>query len=395
MKTLSFLAVFVSAFSFIETDRLFAQGSLTPPGPPAPTMKTLDQIEPRIEINSTNTPGDTNSAFRISQPGSYYLAANVSGVSGKNGIKIDASNVTIDLMGFTVQGVAGSLDGISNTITTANNVRIVNGTVTGWGEDGLQLNFGTNHHIAQVHSRSNSGWGIIVDENALVESCTISANGAGGIGCNGQNSIVRSCAAYGNTSTGILLVNGGLVEGSTAYTNGTGIQTSLSSTVIGCSARDNTADGIAVSGTCTVQSCSSYSNGDDGIVATSTSTTITNCTTSFNTGDGIEVPGNCTLLQNTCDANGQGAGIGAGLKVTGTDCRIDGNTIMRNDLGMDVQLTGNFIVRNTASGNTTNYQIVASNKVGVIVNAPNSVAISGATGGAGVGSTDPWANFSY
>ncbi len=50
---------------------------------------------------------------------------------------------------------------------------------------------------------------------------------------------------------------------------------------------------------------------------------------------------------------------------------------MRNDLGMDIQLTGNFIVRNAASGNTTNYQIVASNKVGVIVNAPNSVAISG------------------
>ena len=35
------------------------------------------------------------------------------------------------------------------------------------------------------------------------------------------------------------------------------------------------------------------------------------------------------------------------------------------------------------------------NNVGVIVIPPASIAISGSTGGAGVGSTDPWANFSY
>ena len=51
---------------------------------------------------------------------------------------------------------------------------------------------------------------------------------------------------------------------------------------------------------------------------------------------------------------------------------------------------------NTAATNTTNnYDIVANNKVGTIVSAPNSVAITGSTGGAGVGSTDPWANFSF
>ncbi len=59
------------------------------------------------------------------------------------------------------------------------------------------------------------------------------------------------------------------------------------------------------------------------------------------------------------------------------------------------QGTGNLVIRNSASGNTTNYDIVANNKVGVIVVPPDSFAISGNTGGAGVGSTDPWANFSF
>ena len=47
----------------------FAQGSLTPPGSPAPTMKTLAQIEPRTSISSV--------PFTISVPGSYYLTANL------------------------------------------------------------------------------------------------------------------------------------------------------------------------------------------------------------------------------------------------------------------------------------------------------------------------------
>ena len=40
------------------------------------------------------------------------------------------------------------------------------------------------------------------------------------------------------------------------------------------------------------------------------------------------------------------------------------------------------------------YVIVAGNKVGPIISPPNSVAIPGGPA-AGVGTTDPWANFSF
>src|SRR3979411_1007872 len=78
----------------------FAQGSLTPPGAPAPTMKTLSQIEPRTAISFT--------PFVIPNAGSYYVTTNLVGISGTNGIVISSGNVTLDLNGFALLGVAGS-----------------------------------------------------------------------------------------------------------------------------------------------------------------------------------------------------------------------------------------------------------------------------------------------
>src|SRR6266436_4671626 len=69
---------------------LFAQGSLTPPGAPAPTMKTLQQIEPRTPISSV--------PVSILNSGSYYLTDNLE-VSYGDAIFISANNVTVDLNG--------------------------------------------------------------------------------------------------------------------------------------------------------------------------------------------------------------------------------------------------------------------------------------------------------
>ncbi len=373
---------------------LYAGPLTPPPGAIVGTGKTLVEVEPRIAINATNTPGDADSLFRITQPGSYYLTGNITGVAGRRGIEVVSGNVTIDLKGYALVGAVGTLEGIGNSGVNVDNIRIENGHISGWAGFGISLSSGSNHHFRGVSVRSCSV-GISADDNAVVESCTTSGNTSDGIRVLGVSTVVRGCSANANGGTGIAVASNGTVSECATNNNLHGISVGSGSTVVSCSARDNTTDGIRASGTSVVNNCSAYSNGGNGIISLSTSTTITNCTASFNSGDGIEVPGNCSIVGNTCDGNGIGTGIGMGIRATGTDCRIDGNTLMRNDLGMSVELTGNFIVRNIAAGNTTNYQIIADNKVGTIVSAPDSLAIAGSTGGAGVGSTNPWANFSY
>ncbi|HZW06443.1 MAG TPA: hypothetical protein VFF65_04910, partial [Phycisphaerales bacterium] len=54
-----------------------AAGPIDPPaGPVAPTGRTLAEVEPRTPIGPVTTPGDADAVFKITQPGSYYLAGN-------------------------------------------------------------------------------------------------------------------------------------------------------------------------------------------------------------------------------------------------------------------------------------------------------------------------------
>ncbi len=62
------------------------------PGAPGPTGRTLEQIAPRIPLAAATT---------ITQPGSYFLTANITVATG-NGIAINSDNVTLDLNGFTL-----------------------------------------------------------------------------------------------------------------------------------------------------------------------------------------------------------------------------------------------------------------------------------------------------
>ena len=109
----------------------WGQGGLAPSRPPAAIMKSLDQVEPCTPISSLPYP--------ITVSGCYYLTTNLVGVSGTNGITISADNVTIDLHGFTLDGVPGSLNGVLID-GSRTNLAVSNGVIRDWGQSGIEGN---------------------------------------------------------------------------------------------------------------------------------------------------------------------------------------------------------------------------------------------------------------
>ncbi|MFO0857054.1 MAG: right-handed parallel beta-helix repeat-containing protein [Phycisphaerales bacterium] len=436
-------------------------GPLNPPsGPIASTGKTLTEVEPRLAINSVNTPGDANSVYRISQPGSYYLTSDVIGVNGKHGIEIAADGVTIDLMGLAVRGSAQTADGIT-TDGLHGNIVIKNGFVGGWGNQGINLiptGVGEGHHVEDVIVSGTVASGIRVGSASIVRSCQVInvLNATSGALVVGDESIVEKCVVRNNSGGSLTVGNGCSVESCVVSFNSSGVFAQSSCTFRNCIARsnsgrgffaqansifvdcsailnqfggfeigdnsvldscvasDNVRDGFSGGGACTftsctasgstfsgfvaalgtrVDSCIAENNGSYGINVGGSS--VSRCTVRSNSLDGIRATSNSVIEFNNCSANGTGSTSGAGVRITGTDCRVTNNTATNNDIGISVEASVNLITGNACRGNPLNYQIVANNRVGIIVTPLLSGAISGNGPGAGIGSTDPWANFAY
>lgn len=344
-------------------------GPLNPPaGAVAPTAKPLTEVEPRTAINATNTPGTATSLFKITQPGSYYLTGNITGVSGKSGIEIAASNVTLDLKGYSLQGVAGSISGVVAGSSTQNLI-VRNGTTNAWGVDGIGLGFSA----------------------VVVESIVAEGNGQDGIDV-GSQSVVRSCIGHSNTLRGIIVGTGSTVSACTASANGAqGIVTNSRSTVTACAAEGNTGDGISASFGTLIADCSSGSNTGNGI-AISQGGMVSRCFVSFNGGNGIVTGNDGAIVGNACDNNAT-----ANIVATSSDNRIEGNTCTDSAIGIRVVSAGNIIIRNTCSGNTTDWDFVANNNFGPILDrrAPASAAVSGFSAAGTLTTTDPHANISF
>ncbi len=366
-------------------------GDLTPPGAPSSTMKALDVVEPRIPVGPLTTPGDADSVYRITQPGSYYLTGDVVGQAGFFGIQIEASDVSLDLMGFTVRGVAGAKSGMIVSGAGRVNVEVANGVFRDWPEYGASV--GAEPSIVRDARFIANGFDGLSIRSGVVEGCIARENGSSGFRAV-QATAFRHCAAEDNLGDGIDSGINSTVIGCVALTNGDdGIIAGSASAVSACSAQQNGGDGFDIAFGSTIVDSGSRANGQRGIRANDS--LVERCATDTNALDGILVSNDSVVRDCLSAGNGTDAAGGAGIRVVGSDNRLEGNTVLDNDIGIDIDSTGNFVARNGASGNGVNFDIIPNNKVGVVVLSPNSGAVLGSAGGAGLGSTDPWANFSY
>lgn len=372
-------------------------GPLDPPaGPVASTYKTLTEVEPRIAINATNTPGDADSLYKITQRGSYYLTGNITGVVGKHGIEIAASGVTLDLNGFDLVGVAsmGAFDGVSVTVDGLRGISVLNGSARNWGDGGVDLGFlSRGCRVEGVLASGNAGTGIISSIASTVTNCTSVFNGQRGIRAS-NSSTISNCSVESNTGSGIEVNHGCTISNCSAYFNtAIGILAGLSCTVDNCSAYQNTGNGIQLGESGVVTVCSVQSNTGIGI-NTGNGCIVSNCAASNNSGDGIRCSSRCTIRGNTCTSN-RLSGLTAAIRVFGSQCRIEGNTCTDSDRGINTNFSGNIIIRNTCSGNEINWAITSGNFYGPVVAPPQGEGFLGNTSPGGLGSTDPNANFSY
>lgn len=323
-------------------------GSLTPPpGPITSTMKDLDDVEPRIAIRNDF---DTITPIVITDSGSYYLAEDIYAIHTQHGIEITASNVTLDLNGFTVYGnlEVGSLSGIKVT-GNRTEITVRNGKVRDFFDDGLAFLTASKCRIENVH---------------------VSNNGQRGINL-GANSIVKGCVATGNSQIGINTGQGSVISESLASENAQQGFFAGGSVITNCVARNNTGDGISGS---IVERCKSHDNGGNGILVSSGE--VTHCLAHNNGASGIRAI-TSYVYGNQCTDNTE-----AGIFLTGQGSRVDSNNMYLNDIGIDASGGGNVVIRNTAKLNPGgNYDLPAGTEVGPI--------------GTAAGSTSPWANISY
>lgn len=335
-----------------------------PPGPISSTYKTLTEVEPRIAINETNTPGNASAAFRITEPGSYYLTGSVVGEANKVGIEVTQSGVTIDLNGYELVGVAKSLDGITGPGIGGCGIMVRNGTIRGWDGSGIDTTGTSCAQFLDLRVLGNGADGIRAATNSMVRGCTARLNGGAGFSLS-NNCLIANSVAQENVGCGILTGNGVTIAECVAGNNGDcGISTGNGSVITGCATRANGGTGIMIAAGCTVTACNSSFNLVHGIDSDGVNgSVITNNTLVANTGDGIRVAEDCLVVDNNCDSNGFGAGDGAGIHAVGRHNRIEGNNVADNDRGIQVDSDLCIIMRNSAFDNALGSYVIAPGNI--------------------------------
>jgi hypothetical protein len=366
-------------------------------------MKTLQLVEPRTPISTV--------PFTITQSGSYYLTGNLQATG--SGITITASDVTLELEGFTLTGALDEASSgiflVGNDSVPIRNVVVRNGTIREF-HLGVRVNYGQNCRIEDLNITGNGDRGIYfwsfsgLSTGNVVSRCMVSRNEGAGIGTfvgsatgDWSRNTIEDCIIEDNASTGInLSIGSGTASGNT-----------IADSVIGRNGSNgvfvSVSGGARVSGTAIIRSQIAYTAGTGtGITMQATGagsicddSAITDCRVTGNNGNGIviQASGGGTSTANSimnCFVSGN-ATYGINIANVGRT-RVEGNHVA-GQVGASTQgirsngALGNFILRNIVTGHTQNYFVNGADTYGPIVSSSGELATTGAA-------AHPWANFS-
>lgn len=299
--------IVIAAFCAGVPAAVFAQGSLTPSGPPGANMVTLSQVRPRAPIFITSLP------FSITNSGSYQLMTNIVATGTVSGISIKANDVSLDLNGFALIG-NGTGTG-SGIIVPASQKRITirNGTISRWPASGIDA--------------ANAAACII--ENVNVRSC-----GNDGIAV-GHSSTIRSCMAVSNSPTG----------------SGSGFNLARGCTIMRCIAIANGASsgfGFNLTDECTA--IANIAMGSYVGIHAGNGSIVRCCTVANNVLTGIETFDNCQIIGNVCFQNNGDFLSSSDIELLGNRSTFDGNVCSSGYYGFHQtgSLANNVIIRNNS-----------------------------------------------
>jgi hypothetical protein len=290
-------------------------------------MKTLQQVEPRIDL--ATVPSESGTQHKISQSGSYYLSDNLV-VSNSIGISILASDVTLDLNGFKIMRAGNQAGSKGIYISAIRHIVIKNGSITDfehgiymYGSDGAYPTSGSR--LEKLSISSCSGYGAFVGSESQIIDCSFDTNRGVAALFAAKNTLVKNTTAKNSSGgNGFYLFEGAKLFNCVAMdSGGNGFLLLEGANLFNCVAKNNGSAGFSSKSNSLFQACSATHNGGSGFYIENYSRIIDSAAYS-NGWMGIAVGENCSLTRNTVTLN-KADGIDAGYGSVITECTASKN----------------------------------------------------------------------